>query len=391
MSTAPNSEPGDATTRTSRLFRRAEANNVPLKTILTTVAVLVIVYLAAKILYRLREILLLILLSGFVALVLNPLVNVLQHWKLPRRGAAVGVVTLISVLIFIGLATAFGYPLVNSMTHLADALPSYVSKAEHNRGWIGHLLHRYHVQRWVDRNSSKLITIAKGLSKPALSLGKGVATLLLALVTMFAFVILLLLESPKIRRGGLRMISPEMSSWVAKVGSQISQAALGYMLGNLVLSLSAGVVIFITLLCLSVPFAILFALWVALVDFLPQIGGALAGVPTIIFAFIHSIPAGIITTVVFVVYTLVQNHVFNPLVMSRTVRINPLTVFLAILIGAELGDWVGGIFGGFVGVLLAVPAAATIHVLFREIWNSTRSPGEPMLGRRSTDNHHDAD
>jgi len=187
------------------------------------------------------------------------------------------------------------------------------------------------------------------------------------------------------------MFSPETSAWVARVGAQISQAALGFMLGNLVLSLSAGVVIFITLLCLSVPFAILFALWVALVDFLPQIGGALAGIPTIIFAFIHSLPAGIITTVVFVVYTLVQNHVFYPIAMSRSVKINPLTVFLAILIGAELGDWVDGIFGGFVGVLLAVPAAATLHVLFREIWNSTRSPGEPMLGRRSTDHNHDAD
>ncbi len=391
MTTAPSDEPGDATTRTSRLFRRAEVNNVPLKTILATVAVLVLVYVAAKVLYRLRDIVLLLVLSGFVALVLNPLVNLLQQWKLPRRGAAVAVVTLIAVLIFIGFATAFGYPLVNSMTHLANALPSYVSKAEHNRGWLGHLLHRYHVQNWVHKNSSKLITLAKGLSKPALALGKGVATLMLVLVTMFAFVILLLLESPKIRQRGLTMISPAQSAWVVRVGAQISQAALGFMLGNLVLSLSAGIVIFITLLCLSVPFAILFAIWVALVDFLPQIGGALAGIPTIIFAFIHSVPAGIITTVVFVVYTLVQNHVFNPIVMSRTVRINPLTVFLAILIGAELGDWVDGIFGGFVGVLLAVPAAATLHVLFREIWNATRAPGEPMWGRRSTDHDHDAD
>ena len=75
------------------------------------------------------------------------------------------------------------------------------------------------------------------------------------------------------------------------------------------------------------------------------------------------------------VYTQLENHVLNPIVMSRTEKINPLTVFIAILIGAELGSWVGGIFGGFVGVMLAVPSAATFHVLFREIWNSTQLAG----------------
>ena len=58
--------------------------------------------------------------------------------------------------------------------------------------------------------------------------------------------------------------------------------------------------------------------------------------------------------------------------MSRTVRLNPLTVFVAVLIGAEVGAWVGGLFGGFVGVLLAIPAAATFQVLVREMWASTR-------------------
>lgn len=359
-------------TRRSRLFQRAEANNVPLKTILVTVFVVVAVYVAGKVLYRLRDILLLILVGGFVALLLNPLVNLLQHRGVPRRGLAVFIVMFVSVLAFLGLAFAFGYPLVNSMTHLANALPSYVSKAEHNKGWIGHLLHRYHIENWLSRNSSKLVTLANGLSKPALALGKGAATIVLALVTLFAFVVLLLLESPKIRRGGLAMLSEPRREWITRVGSQILKVALGYMLGNLLTSVIAGFVVFITLWSLSVPFAILWALWVALVDFLPQIGGALAGIPTVLFAAVHSLTAGVVTLIVFIVYTQIENHVLNPIVMSRTERINPLTVFIAILVGAELGAWVDGIFGGFVAVLLAVPAAATAHVLLREIWISTR-------------------
>jgi predicted PurR-regulated permease PerM len=367
-------DPNGVPSRRSMLFKRAEANNVPLKTILTTIGIIILVFFAGKILYRLREILLLMLVGGFIALLLNPLVDILQRWKLHRRGAAVFVVMLFAVLAFLGLAFAFGYPLVNSMTHLADNLPSYVNKAEHNKGWIGHLLHRYHVQNWLDKNSSKLVSFAKGLSKPALALGKGAATLVLALVTMFAFIVLLLLEAPKIRRFSLTMMAPAKSAWVSRVGAEVSKVALGYMLGNTATSLIAGFVIFITLLCLSVPFAVLFGLWVGLVDFLPQIGGALAGIPTVLFAFVHSVPAGIITAVVFLVYTQVENHVLNPIIMSRTERINPLSVFIAILVGAEIGSWVGGIFGGFVGVLLAIPTAASASVVMHEVWGLTKSP-----------------
>ncbi len=366
------------TSRRTRLLARADDHNVPLRTILTTVFVVVVVYFLGLVLYRLRDILLLMLVGGFIALVLNPLVNYLQKWKLPRRGAAVFVVMAFSMMAFIGLAAAFGYPLVNSITHLANALPQIVQRAEHNKGWIGHLLHKYHIAKWLTKNSSKLVTLAKGLSKPALALGKGAATVLLLMVTLFAFVILLLLESPKIRVALLGMMSPEKSAWVSRVGAKISKVALGYMLANLTTSIIAGTVIFVTLFCLSVPFAILWALWVALVDFLPQIGGALAGIPTVLFALIHSTTAGVVTLIVFAVYTQIENHVLNPIIMSRTEKINPLTVFIAILVGAEIGAWIDGIFGGFVAVLLAVPAAASMHVLLREFWYSTQHPTDTI-------------
>ncbi len=378
MSDPLGSYDGSAATRRSRLLQRARQDNVPLKTILVTVSVVVGVYLGGLVLYRLRDLLLLMLVGGFVALLLNPLVNRLERTWLRRRGLAVTVVTSLSVLVFIGLAFAFGVPLVNSITHLANALPAYVSKAEHGRGWIGHLLKRYHVEKWLNKNSSKLIAFAKSLSKPALALGRGAVTVLLLLFTVFVFVILLLLEGPKMRRALLGTMSPKNVAWVSRVSAEVAQATLGYMLGNLTTSLIAGLVVFVTLYSLSVPFAFLWALWVALVDFLPQIGGALAGIPTVLFALIHSLPAGIVTAIVFLAYTNVENHILNPIVMSRTVKINPLAVFLAVLIGAELGAWVDGVFGGFVAILLAIPTAATIHVLFREVWDYTRPAPPPV-------------
>ena len=356
----------------ARIIQRAALHNVPLPTILTTVAVIVAVYFAGKLLYRLRDLMMLLLVGGFIALILNPVVIGLQRIGVKRRGVAVLIVSILSAVVFSLLAFAFGYPLVNGLTHLANNLPTYVNNAEHGKGWIGHLIARYHVTTWVDANSAKLVSFARGLSRPALALGKGAISMLVTLLTLFAFVILLLLEGPKIRNIILISLSPERARRAQEIGALISRAALGYVVGNLVMSLTAGVVVYVTLWLMHVPFALLFALWVVLVDFLPQVGGALAGVPTVLFAFVQSTSAGVVTLIVFVVYTLLQNHALYPIVMSRAIKLNALLVFLAILIGAQMGDWVGGAFGGLVGVILAIPMAAALHVIVTQWWESSR-------------------
>jgi len=364
--------------RLARLFEAADRRHVPLRTILVTAGVVVAIYVAGKLLYLLRNVVVLMLVAGFVAMLLAPAVAIVQR-RIPRRGLAVTIVTLCSVLVFIGLAAAFGVPLVNGTTHLAHRLPSYVASAEHGRGWIGHLVTRYHVQHWVQRNTPKLVGYAQSLSKPALTVGKGAISIIIELFTLFVLVLLLLLEGPKMWNWTLGQMTPGHQATVSRVAGDISQKVTGYMSGDLLTSLIAGTVVFVTLLVLGVPFPLLWGLWVALVDFLPMIGGALAGIPTVLFALIaQGLTAGIVTAVVFAVYTQIENHVLNPVVMSKTVRINPLLVFIAVLVGASLGTLIGGIFGGFVAALLAIPTAGALQVLVKEVWQATaRTSGPP--------------
>ena len=102
-----------------------------------------------------------------------------------------------------------------------------------------------------------------------------------------------------------------------------------------------------------------------------MIGGALAGIPTVLFALGHSLTAGIVTAVAFIAYQQVENHVLNPVVMSRTVNVNPLLVLLSVLVGTSIGDWLGGFFGSFVAALLSIPAAGALQVIARELWQAT--------------------
>ena len=78
----------------------------------------------------------------------------------------------------------------------------------------------------------------------------------------------------------------------------------------------------------------------------------------------------------FLTYTQIENHILNPIIMSRTVRISPLLVLISVLVGASIGSWIGGLFGGFVAALLSIPAAGAAQVIVKAVWQST-APGPP--------------
>ncbi|HSP38595.1 MAG TPA: AI-2E family transporter [Frankiaceae bacterium] len=371
-----------ATSRRVRLDLAAAARGVPLPTILVTVAVVVGVYLLGRLAYRLREVLLLIFIASFLALILNPLVVLLQQHGLRRRGPAVGVVLGTGLLIFLGLAAAFGHPLVNGLTHLSRQLPQQVADAQHGRGVVGRLVEHFHLRHWVEARAPQLQDLGGKLAGPALAFGKGAAVIVAELLAVFTMVVLLLLEGPRMRDGLLSLLSREQADWCRHVGTEMRYAVVGYVFGDLLTSVIAGVVVGLTMAALGLPFPLLWGLWVALVDFLPQIGGALAGIPTVLFALLQSLHAGIVMAIVFLAYQQLENHVLNPVIMSRTVRTSPLLIFMAVLIGGSIGSWVGGAFGAFAGALLAVPSAACLQILMRELWQLTATEPEQERQRR---------
>jgi predicted PurR-regulated permease PerM len=374
---APDS-PSDRT-RWTLLRGTAESRGIPLWTIVTIVGLAATIYVGGKLLYRLRDILIWLAVSGFIALILNPLVVMLQRRIAPRRSAAVTIVAVSAVLILAGAAVGCGYPLTTAISHLANQLPGYVANAEHGKGWAGHLLRRYHVQAWAQRNEPMLTNVAQGFGRSALAAGKSAVSLAATLTAVFMLTVLLLLEGPKLRAWILAGMPPQRAARCVELAAEVRRTVAGYVVGNLLTSAIAGTVVLVTLLIVGVPFAPVWGLWVALVDFLPIVGGALAGIPTILFAFGHSVTAGIVTLVVFIVYTQFENHILNPLVMSKTVKISPLLVFVSVAAGYSIGSWVGGLFGGFVAGLLAIPAAGAIQILGREAWRATGGHGKAKM------------
>jgi predicted PurR-regulated permease PerM len=359
--------------RRSRAFRALDDRHVPIRTILVVDAVVILTWVAYRLLGRLRELILWILIAAFIALVLNPIVGFLQRHRF-RRSAAIGVVFTAAVLVFLGLAFLFGYPLVNSLTHLSSRLPDMVSQVKKGHGWLAHLLQRLHLLSWVQKNAPKLQQAAQNLSKPALGVGKAVVGTIVALTTIAFLSLFMLLEAPVLRKVALGAIPVDHRDSVEGVAHRVSQSVTSYVLGTMGLSFLFGVVVFITLAILGVPFAVLLGVWVALVALIPLVGGLIAGVPAVVIALLHSPLAGIITFAIFVGFQLFENHFLYPVVMSKTVGMNPLWVLIAVLIGANLGGAFGSGLGALTGAIVAIPVAGALQMVFKEVRAQTAHP-----------------
>lgn len=371
----------EATQNPDSLARRvssaARARNVPLATILTTVLVVVLAGFSIMLIWVLRTIVLYVLVATFIAVFLSPAVSALQRRGL-GRGVASGVVFLIGALAFGGLAFLFGVPLANAVTHFAHQAPSLVKQAEHGRGAVGHLVKRLNLQHWVQTNAPKLSSYVASVSKPALSIGAGVLSTIVALFVIGVLSFYELLELPRIWRGILGMLPDAQAHRAARVASDASRSVSGYVFGNFVTSVIAGIIVFITLSILGVPFAPLLALWVALIDLLPLVGGLLAGVPTVLVAALHSPTAGIVMFIIFIVYQQIENHILNPIIMSKTVKMSPALVLLAALAGAVLGGKLHSGFGTLIGALIGIPVGSALQVVIKELHSPQRiESGEP--------------
>jgi predicted PurR-regulated permease PerM len=344
-----------------------------LATIVTAVAVIILLLdlNAALILglWVLRTIVLYVVIAFFITLLFTPATRFMQRRLRLSHGGAVLLVFILGLVSFAGLVYLFAQPLVTSAGHFAHQLPSLIKEAKKGKGPIGKLVFRLHLQKYLSENSSKFDSQITKVLKPAtaLSVGAAAASTIIALATIAVLTFFTMLEAPRMWRGFLGLFQQSTADRLGRVVDETISSVTGYMLGNFLTSVIAGVVVFVSLTILGVPFAGLLGIFVALVDLLPLVGGLLAGVPTVIIAAIHSVPAGIIMLVIFLAYQQVENHILNPVIMSKTVKLNPFWVLIAVLVGATLGGKVGGSLGSFVGALIGIPVGGALQVIVREL------------------------
>jgi predicted PurR-regulated permease PerM len=343
---------------------------VPVRTILATIGLILATVVAVLFVMRVEQVLIWMLIALFFTVALYPLVNLVQRrltWC--HRSLATLVVFLAVVLVLSGLLAVFAVPLATEGTQLAGQLPGIVNDARAGRGPIGDLLERTNALQFVQDNQERISAFASGLGTPALNLLRGVGTGIVGAVTIFVLSYLAVLEGPKLVEGTLALFHPHRAERIRRVTRDCAKTVTGYISGNLLISAICGVLTYAVLKISGVGFAGLIALFVALADLIPLVGATLGAVVACIAAFLHSIPAGIAAVIFFVLYQQLENHLLQPMIFARTVKLNPLAVLVAVLLATELA--------GVLGALLAIPVAGIIQVVLRDVWDHRRGAPKP--------------
>jgi predicted PurR-regulated permease PerM len=328
-------------------------------------------YVAWSVLSALTTVLSLLFVSAFFAIVLTPAVRFFERRVHMRRGLATLAVFIAGVLVLGALSYAFARPIYDSSSTFTKELPRTIRDAERGRGDVGHWLRDIGAQKWAHDNLPKLRKSLTTTNGPILSAGRAVLTGVVAILTIMVLTFLLLLEGPSLVRSVLSLFPERRAERFRTVGGDAARAVTGYMAGNLLISLIAGIAIYVWLRALFIPFALVLALWVAFADMLPLVGATVGAIPAVFVALLDSPGAGIATLAFFIVYQQFENHVLQTSIMAKTVKLNPLWVLLAVLAGVELA--------GLLGALLAIPVAGAAQVVARDVWDERQGRVKEVL------------
>jgi predicted PurR-regulated permease PerM len=326
--------------------------------------------------WEVRRVLTWIVVATLLSVVLGPVVDLAEHRFHLRRALATLLVFLVFLVALAGIVTVFVRPLATEGPEFVDRLPAYVEDARAGRGPVGGLVQRYNLDQYLERNQGRLRESANRFTQPALGVLRSIFSTLVALVTIFVLTFLMVLQGPKLLQSWMAALPEDRQERVRRVAADCSKAVTGYMTGNLVISAIAGTLTYVVLWVMGVPYKGVVALFVGFADLIPLVGATLGAVVAVAVAALHSLPAALVVLVFFVVYQQAENHLLQPVIMSRTVQLSALTVTIAILLGVELL--------GFLGALFAIPVAGILHVIGRDLYDGYRGQlkTEPTIGQQ---------
>jgi len=302
-----------------------------------------------------RDVLLLIGVALFVAIGLEPAVSVLARHKLPRW-AAVTTVLAAGLAVVGGFLAAAIPPLVHQAAQFSTQAPTMVSRLQNHNSLLGELNERFHLQQ---RLQQTLSGDGSGLFNGLLGAGQVVFSALASTLIVVVLIAYFVVDLPRIRATLYRPVPHSRRPRAILLGDEIFAKVGGYVLGNLLISLIAGTLTFTFLAIVGVPYALLLSIFVAIMDLVPVIGSTIAGVVVCLVALGVSLPVCLATIGFFVVYRLAEDYLLVPRIIGRAVKVPALVTVVAVLVGGALL--------GIVGALVAIPAAAALLLLTREV------------------------
>ncbi|MFC6162385.1 AI-2E family transporter [Kribbella jiaozuonensis] len=305
-----------------------------------------------------RSVLILLLVSMFIAVGLNPLVEWFMRRGL-KRGVSVAVVFLLMILAVAGVGFAIVPVVTDQIDSLIKNAPGYLDLLQKSKT-LNQLDDKYHfIQKAQDYIQDP--ALAQRAFGGILGVGKVVANALFNTFTILVLTLYFLASLPSVKRAAYSLVPRTRRTRVSILGDEVLGRVGGYVSGQFLVALCAGVCMFIFLEIAGLrDYAVALAIVVMFCDFIPMVGGLIGVVVVALIGFTTGLWTGIACLIYGIIYQQVENYIVAPRIMRRAVDIpGAVTVIAALLGGALLG---------VVGALLAIPSAAAILLIIREVW-----------------------
>ena len=326
-------------------------------------------FYAVGVVRALRTLLVVLLVSLFIAFALEPAVNAMARRGV-RRGLGTAIVFAAVTVLAAGFSAVVGTALASETNYLIERAPGYIDDIG---GWLDDT---FGIEFEFDTLKDEFLAggglqdLAGRFADDVLNVGATVASLLFQVFTVGLFTFYLVAEGPKLRR----MVSSRLSERGAAVVTEIWDLAMnktgGYMYSRTILAVISALVHWIAFVLLDVPSPVALAMWVGVVSqFIPAIGAYIAGVLPVLVALLHQPRTGLFVLIVIVAYQQLENYFLSPRITAHTMEIHVALAFGAVIAGTALL--------GIVGAFLALPVAATAQAFISSWLDQRAGPGKP--------------
>jgi predicted PurR-regulated permease PerM len=346
----------------------AAPGTISARVVLRVVLVVLIVVLTLWLIYLLRQPLTWIFIAGFLAIALSGPVNWL-HTRTKRRALAIALVYIGLILVPVLLAAILVPPIVEQLNNLINNLPAYARDLQDfvaKNDTLRRLEEDYNITAELQKQASTLPGKVGDAAGILSDIGLGLVNSVFAGVTIIVLSLFMIgsgrtwLDWLADRQG------PERSAWMRRLFDRIGNAVGNYVAGALGQALVAGVLAYIVLQVLGVPYAGSLAVVIFLLDLVPLVGATLGAILVGIITLFNDFPTVTIVWVIWsIVYQQVENNVIQPRIQAKAVSVHPFVVLTSVLFGSTLF--------GVLGALLAIPVAAAIQIALIE-YNNLRRP-----------------
>lgn len=335
---------------------------------LTVAAFLALLYLLVEV----RSTLLLLGIAVFLAVALGPAVDFFAVRARLPRAASILLVYVLIVCVFAGVLSLIVPPVVNGATDLSRDIPGYVSDLRENKT-IRKLDNKYDITSKLQDEADKLPDKLGDAAGALQSIASGVVNAAFQTLTILTMTFFLLLDGKRIANFLITRFGRHREERLRGIAERIYKSVSGYVGGALTITSINGVLTFIVLTLLGVPFAVPLAVMMSFFGLIPLVGATIGGVLILIVTLFTDFPSATIIYAIFlIVYQQVENNVLQPFIFKRTVNVHPLAVIVAILAGSSVL--------GVVGALVAIPIAAALQIVLKEYFaDKTITSGSVIL------------